>query len=631
MERSPKRRHLNHPAPSHTAEPERIADLFPLRGRSSCARAVSALAWFSVLLWIVATNAQGEGICGRTPQVQTKLVVLSRTDGCGQVTPRHLAEIKKVNLIGLRISSLQAHDFHGLVSLEELYLGGNFLTSLPEGVFQGLGRLKRLSVSDNSLTSLPQGIFEGLGSLEHLSLSRNSLSSLPSGIFQKLGSLKILWLNVNPLTHLPGGVFKGLSNLEKLVLSGTSLSVLPEAVFSELGNLKILTLGRNTLTALPEGLFSGLNALETLDLYENRLTSLPSGIFRGLGALKILALDSNRLSSLPERVFSGLTGLYNLQLNDNALSQLPEKVFHGLDKLGNLQLENNALTSLPAGIFDDVLDTLGGETFGFYRRTVEMGRGCGNCGRLLVDEILQATIAFAPTSQIATEGQTVRVTVTLSRPLPVAIRIHYSASDYGHPFRLPHNYEIVYPTPDEGILFLAGETSKDIEVSLLEDGNPRVETIEFSLPFATGDMPLLRSDGTGEKAPELETYFLAYRSNLDNQHVVTIVSGSLPREFAPKDSSHFTDWAVGKRLTWYDGEVFFRDGIRFRYEYAYGGAFTGRNYRTGSYSYRSEGPHVGTVALSYDGGHYDELQITFLSETTGVILHKSLQLEEDIV
>ena len=606
--------------------PERITHIFPLQGRTTCARAVSALAWSSVLLWILTTSAQGQGICGRTPQVQTKLVLLSRTDGCGQVTPRHLASIKKVNLKGLRISSLQAHDFNGLVSLEELFLSSNFLTSLPEGVFQELSKLKRLSLWDNYVTSLPQGIFDGLSSLEDLGLGANSLGSLPSGIFQTLGNLKVLDLDSNPLTHLPKGVFQGLINLERLSLSRTPLSILPDGVFGGVGSLKYLDLGQNALTALPEGVFSGLNALETLELYENRLSSLPSGIFRDLGALKVLALDGNRLGSLPERAFSGLSGLYNLQLNDNALSQLPEKVFHGLDKLGNLQLENNALTSLPAGVFDDVLDTLGVATFWLHGPTQDIV-GCVYCGELIVDENLKATIAYAPTSQIAAEGQSVRVTMTLSRPLPVAIRVHFSV---GGNAAMNYDYRILYPDAeadyeDAGLLFLAGETSKDIELSLLEDGDTRVETIEFSLPRS---VDLLRSDGTGEKAPELESYFLAYRSNLDNQHVVTIVSGLLPSGCAPKDSSHFADWAVGKQLTWYENEVLFRDGIRFRHERGFRGDFTGRDYSTGSYSYRSEGPHVGTVMLSYDGGRYDELQITFLSETTGVMHHKSLQFDE---
>ncbi len=506
-------------------------------------------------------------------------------------------------------------------------MSDNELTDLPEGIFQELGKLKQLSLGSNSLTSLPQGIFEGLSSLEVLGLSGNPLTSLPEGIFQELGKLKQLFLGGNSLTSLPQGIFEGLSSLEALGLVGNPLTSLPEGVFGGLGNLKYLDLSRNTLTTMPEGLFGGLNALETLILSKNRLNRLPEGIFKGLGALKILFLDSNQLSSLPQRVFDGLSGLYNLQLNNNSLRQLPATVFHGLDKLGKLRLENNALASLPAGVFDDVLDTLGVENYLLGLTPWELG-SCHRCGGLFVDENLKATFAFAPTSQIAVEGQTVRVTVTLSRPLPVAVRIHYSASDYSNPFRLPHNYEIVYPTPDEGILFLAGETSKDIEVSLLEDGNPRVETIQFSLPYSMVDMPLLRSDGTGEKAPELETYFLAYRSDLDNQHVVTIVSGSLPSGLAPKDSSRFTDWAVGKRLTWYKGEVFLRDDIRFRYERGRSGDRTGRNYSTGSYSYRSEGPHVGTVALTYDGGRYDELQITFVSETTGVILHKSLQFDE---
>ena len=607
----------------------RIADIFPLRGRNFYPRALPVLLCFSVLLSILAINAQGQGICDRTRRVHIKLAELSGRDHCGQVTPQDLARIKSVDLRGLRLSVLRSHDFSGLVSLEALYLTDNDLTELPEGIFQELSMLKSLSLVRNSLTGVPEGVFQGLGSLNWLIMGYNPLTSIPEGVFRGLGRLETLALNDTSLTTLPDGIFQTLGNLKILYLYRNPLTSLPEGVFGGLGNLKYLELSRNTLTAIPEGLFGGLNALETLNLSENRLTRLPEGIFRGLGALKILFLDSNHLSSLPERVFNGLSGLYNLQLSNNPLSQLPATVFHGLDKLGELRLENNALTGLPAGIFDDVLDTLGTENYVLGLTPWRLS-ACHRCGGLFVDDNLKATIAFAPTSQIAVEGETVRVTVTLSRPLPLALRVRFRV---GGDASMNYDYRILYPDPeadyeDAGLLFLAGETSKDIQLSLLEDRDPGVETILLTLPRS---VDLFRSDGTGEKAPELKSYILAYRSDLDNRHVVTIVSGPLPSGFAPKDPSRFTEWAVGKQLTWYENEVFFRDGIRFRYERGRFGDFTGRDYSTGSYSYRSEGPHVGTVVLSYDGGRYDELQITFISEMTGVILHKSLQFEEHLV
>ncbi len=607
--------------PSENEEPIRKTAIPVPPAIPSCYKFHLVGLWMVPLFLTVPGAAVAQGICDRTPAVWVEIARVTRTFRCEDVRPSHLTGIQKLDVSHRRVKSLKAGDFSGLDSLELLNLSDNELNDLPDGIFRELGQLRELVLAGNSLTALPQGIFEELDSLERLWLLDNSFTSWPAGTFQILGSLKDLYLQSNPLTSLPVGVFRGLNNLEELVLRQTPLSSLPEGIFGGLSNLKVLDLTQNSLAELPEGVFAGLNALDLLDLSENGLTHLPEGTFRGLDTLKVLALDSNRLSSLPERIFNGLSGLYNLLLSNNSLSQLPASVFRGLDKLGELRLENNVLTSLPAGVFDDVLDTLGVATYRLSRSTGEIG-ACVNCGGLFVDENLKATIAFAPTSQIAVEGQTVRVTVTLSRPLPVAVRIHYSASDYFHPFfglNPYREYEIVYPTPDDGVLFLAGETSKDIEVSLLEDGDTRVETIQFYLPDSSSDMPLLRSDGTGEKAPELETYFLAYRSDLDNQHVVTIVSGSLPPGLAPKDSPRFTDWAVGKQLDFHSsfGDlVYFRDGVRFRHD------TTDYGELTGSYSYRYEGPHSGTVAMTYDEGGYCELQFTFVSETTGVILSK---------
>ena len=606
-----KRRHLKHPTPSHTAMPERIEDIFPLRGRNFYPRALPVLLCFSVLLSILAISAQGQGICDRTRRVHIELAKLSGRDNCGQVTPQDLARIKSVDLRGRRLSVLRSHDFSGLVSLEALYLTDNDLTELPEGIFQELSMLKSLSLVRNSLTGVPEGVFQGLGSLNWLIMGYNPLTSIPEGVFRGLGTLETLALNDTSLTALPDGIFHKLGNLKILYLDRNPLTRLPKQIFDGLSKLKTLHCTGTALSTLPAGIFSDQSAMESLHLSENRLTRLPNGVFDGLDGLVFLDLDGNQLSQLPERVFNGLSKLYRLWLRNNSLTFLPAKLFHGLDSLSDLRLESNSRITFASGVFDDVLDTLAYEG-------------------VRIDAENKGILSFAPTSQIAAEGETVRVTVTLSRPLPLALRVRFGV---GGDASMNYDYRILYPDPeadfeDAGLLFLAGETSKDIELSLIQDGDTKVETILFTLPYS---MDLYRSDGTGEKAPRLDAHSLAYRSDLDNRHVVMIVSGPLPSGFAPKDPSRFTEWAVGKQLTWYENEVFFRDGIRFRYERGRFGDFTGRDYSTGSYSYRSEGPHVGTVVLSYDGGRYDELQITFVSETTGVILHKSLQFEEHLV
>ena len=607
----PNRGNLNHPTPSITTMPNRTAAVFRVRVGNSYPRAVAVLLWFLVLLPVLAISAQGQGICDRTRRVHIELAKLSGKDNCQQVTPRDLARIKSVNLRGRRLSALRSHDFSGLVSLEELYLTDNDLTELPEGIFQDLGTLRSLSLARNSLTGLPEEVFDGLGSLERLWVGNNPLTTIPEGIFRGLGSLETLSVSGTSLTALPGSIFQATENLKALYLDRSPLASLPKHIFEGLSKLETLHCTGTTLTTLPAGIFGDQSALESLHLSENRLTRLPNGVFEGLDGLVFLDLDGNRLSQLPERVFKGLSSLYRLWLRNNSLTLLPGKLFQGLDSLYGLRLENNPRLTFASGLFDDVLDTLDSQGVG-------------------IDAENKAILSFAPTSQIAAEGQTVRVTVTLSRPLPLALRVRFSVKGDAS---MNYDYRILFPDPeadyeDAGLLFLAGETSKDIELSLIQDGDTKVETILFTLPRT---MDLYRADGTGERAPRLDSHSFAYRSDLDNRHVVAIVSGPLPSDLAPRDPSRFAEWAVGKQLTWYENEVLFRDGIRFRHERGRLGDFTGRDYSTGSYSYRREGPHVGTVELSFDGGRYDELQITFVSKTTGVILHKSLQFETFLV
>ena len=521
---------------------------------------------------VTIVDAVPADVCDRTPQVRDALVAaveeVQEVSDCADVTTAHLTSVRWLPLHASGITALRNNDFSGLSSLQYLWLSHNSLRGFPEGVFSGLDSLKELRLEDNSLDALPErvflglhslqqlflhdnrlpllpeGIFRGLNNLRELTLYENSLNTLPEGVFNEMDSLQGLflsnnslsvlpervfsglsrleglWLYGNALSSLPQGIFQGLNSLRSLLLDGNSLSSLPEGVFSGLSSLEVLWLQHNDLTALPMGVFRGLSGLQTLLLNGNSLSVLPEGVFRDLNSLDRLWLGGNSLSTLPEGAFSGLTALHQVILSRNSLSSLPVGVFGGLSGLSDLRLESNPLTELPRGIFDDVLDTLGHEVLtdlGPYR------------GELLVDPDLKARIAFSTTSQRVSEGATVRIPVTLSRALPVAVRVPYTVGVSGSTGGLAG----LSPLPDSGLLFPAGETVRDISFNLPKDS---VVQGERTLLLALGDLAeigLRRSDGTGPDARYLKTESLLLGSDQGSIHSLTV------SDFEPDDQDPF--------------------------------------------------------------------------------------------
>ena len=407
------------------------------------------------------------------------------------------------NLIELRLeqsqlSTLEAKVFEDLSSLEELHLYENQLTTLPVGVFNGLDNLEWLNLENNHLTTLPTDIFKGLDNLEYLDLEGNPLTTIETGAFNGLNSftdldlsgyslttievgafnglnnLTDLRLNENQLTTLPTDVFKGLASLEDLDLAGNQFTTLRAGVFNGLNNLTDLYLDENQLTTIPTGVFNGLNNLTDLYLDENQLTTIPTGVFNGLNNLIELRLNENQLTTLPIGVFNGLNNLIELRLNENQLTTLPIGVFNGLNNLEDLRLNENQLTTLPKGIFDDVLDTLHSDL-------------------LEVDAALKATLGFEATMQDATEGETVTVTVSLSQALPVAVRVPYTVGGTA----TAADYTNLQPPAE--LLFLAGETNKEIVFTLLEDADTAAETVLLTLGDIN-EIRLRKSDGSGPDA-----------------------------------------------------------------------------------------------------------------------------------
>ncbi|MDE2756379.1 MAG: leucine-rich repeat domain-containing protein [Acidobacteriota bacterium] len=441
-------------------------------------------------------------VCQRTPLVRDRLMRATGNSTCGDVTLADLSRVTRLDFRNSEISTLEAHDFKGLSSLEFLWLRNNNLTELPEEVFQGLHNVT------------------------HLTLQRNSLSRLPRGVFRGLHSLKSLGLNYNRLRTLPEGIFSEANALEDLTLYGNSLSALPSGAFRGLGNLRELHLHFNRLNFLPEGIFHGLSALEELSLSEISLRRLPRGIFRGLRNLKGLGLGDNQLSNLPDGVFNGLGNLQSLGLSYNNLRSLPPGIFRGLRNLRELYLWENPLGELPRGVLDDALDTLGADflmSFGLGLETYRRGRGILS-GRLVAPRHLKADLAFASTEQRALEGATVRVPVALSRALPVAVRVPYNIGFGGAVVRLTG----LSPEPDGGLLFRAGETRQEISFTLprqVGTQGKRTVILDLGKPSEIG---LRRSDGRGPDAPYLLTENLVLRSDQGAVHTVMVFDHDPP-------------------------------------------------------------------------------------------------------
>ena len=429
---------------------------------------------------------------------------------------RGLSSLQRLSLNDNQLITLPAGVFDGLSSLLYLPLSSNQLTTLPTGAFQGLSSLQSLSLSDNQLTTLPVGVFDGLGSLQSLFLQSNQLTTLPESVFSSLSNLTFLSLSNNALTNLPEGIFRGHTSLQWLYLNDNQLTTLTENAFNGLSSLRILHLHSNQLAALPEEIFRNLASLRNLSLNSNKLTTLPAGILHGLGSLTWLYLSDNQFSTLPEEVFGELSDLQLITLGHNSLTALPANVFGGLDELAYLGLEANYLLSeLPPGVFDDVLDTLGGPYASpRYAQTLQ--------GELSLDTGLKASLNFASTAQQASEGNTVRVAAVLSRPLPVAVRVPY----YVGGSATADDYKDLSPSPSEGLLFLSGETRKEIVFSLLENKSSQGKTVTLTLGDLS-EIGLRRSDGSGPDAPYLKPEAFTDRPFEEATHTVTITdSGS---------------------------------------------------------------------------------------------------------
>ena len=180
------------------------------------------------------------GICGRTPEVQERLIEDLKIASCRVINADELYRVRKFSV--------------------------GFQTVAP-GDFADMPNLRVLGLSTGE-SGLPAGIFEGLTGLELLTINTPTsgpTEPLPHGTFSELSNLKQLslqtgagWIQLDPET------LAGLSNLEVLAL-GSVDSIAPDT-FAMVPALRALEFRYPEGAVLPTGLIQDLPELRRVEI-----------------------------------------------------------------------------------------------------------------------------------------------------------------------------------------------------------------------------------------------------------------------------------------------------------------------------------------------------------------------------
>ena len=189
------------------------------------------------------------GICGRTPEVQERLIEDLKIASCRVINADELYRVREFS-VGLR--------------------------TVAPGDFADMPNLQVLTLNTGE-SGLPAGIFEGLTSLETLTINTptsGATEPLPHGTFADLPNLKQMYLHTGY-----GGI-----PLDPETLTGLS-------------NLEILSLG--SVVSIAPGTFGMVPALRHLQFRYREGAVLPTGLIRDLPELRRVEISG---AIWPDRV-----------------------------------------------------------------------------------------------------------------------------------------------------------------------------------------------------------------------------------------------------------------------------------------------------------------------------------------
>ena len=292
-----------------------------------------------------------------------------------------------------------------------------------------------------------------------------------------------------------------------------------------LANLKTLWLADNHLTGSIPSTLGSLTNLGELWLQENELVgSIPSSL-GNLTNLEILRIESNNLvGSIPSSLGS-LSNLRDLDLSENQLTGSIPSTLGSLANLGHLGLYHNQLTgSIPAALcrHADGIDPQQGDVYLPCAPSSATAQSLAalSVGDAWAEEAAGAAVAFA---------------VALSRAAVEPVTVDYATEDGSA--RAGEDYAAASGT----VTFAAGETSKTVEVVVLDDAHDEgEETFVLALSNASGAR-LGDAEATGriENADALPSALLARFARASAEHVVEHVEERMAQPRGPGFRARF--------------------------------------------------------------------------------------------
>ena len=225
-------------------------------------------------------RSTGPGICGRTPEIQNKIISEMHILSCMLINE---TELYRVREISFDTESINPGDLAGFVNLKTLKISGLNEPMTPGG-FAGLKSLTSLHIDMKLLeeqeetATFSAKAFQGMPELKQLTI-RNRSEKAPllfgENAFQGINHLKVL--NVNGYASIESGTFKRSGQIDNVAFE--SLEPIPSG---GLDGLSVKTLDVRKIKRIFPGSLDGVQGIRYLKISADSSSGVKPGIPKSL-------------------------------------------------------------------------------------------------------------------------------------------------------------------------------------------------------------------------------------------------------------------------------------------------------------------------------------------------------------
>ncbi|CAH2350789.1 protein phosphatase 1 regulatory subunit Sds22p [[Candida] railenensis] len=237
-----------------------------------------------------------------------------------------------IDLIHLKITSLEALNLERFSKIESLCLRQNLLTSMSAIKHLPKETMEELDLYDNRINHISKSV-SLLTNLKNLDFSFNKIKHIKH--LETLTKLENLYFVQNKIKEIKN--LETLTNLKNLELGGNKIETIEPESLNSLVNLQQLWLGKNRISKFEN--LNNLHNLKILSIQSNRLTKIEG--LEHLKNLEELYLSHNGISKIEN--LEENTNLQVLDVTSNKLTNL-EGLSH-LTKLTDFWCSYNKISS----------------------------------------------------------------------------------------------------------------------------------------------------------------------------------------------------------------------------------------------------------------------------------------------